>query len=83
MKQPLFSVRDLIKYYGYGDGRITAVNNVSFDINEKDIISIAGPSGSGKTTLLSVLAGITGFDEGDVEGIKSVSARSDTLFSLL
>jgi len=42
----------------YNDGGFTAVYDVSFDINENEIVAIIGPSGCGKTTLLRQLAGL-------------------------
>lgn len=46
----------------YGD--VTAVDEISFTINEGEFVSILGPSGSGKTTTLRMLAGFEDPDEG-------------------
>ena len=35
-----------------------AVSDVTFDVNEGELVSIVGPSGCGKTTLLKILAGL-------------------------
>lgn len=45
---------------------ITAVNDVSFDIQAGQIIGIIGPNGAGKTSLLNLLSGFYEADEGDV-----------------
>jgi ABC-type multidrug transport system ATPase subunit len=50
-----FSVENLT--YRFTDGN-TAVNNVSFSVNEGNLIGILGASGSGKTTLLNLMSGI-------------------------
>lgn len=39
-------------------GEMTAVDNLSFEVNEKEIFGIAGPNGAGKTTLFNVISGI-------------------------
>lgn len=46
---------DLTKTYNLGSSRITALNNVSFEVNEKAFTAIVGRSGSGKSTLLSLI----------------------------
>lgn len=48
----------LTKWFGEGDARMTAVNNVDFVAYFGEILFVVGPSGSGKTTLLSIISGI-------------------------
>ncbi|MFQ5913363.1 MAG: ABC transporter ATP-binding protein [Nitrospinota bacterium] len=47
-------------------GGITAIRNVSFDVNEKEIVGLIGPNGAGKTTLFNVITGTYRPDEGEV-----------------
>ncbi len=47
-------------------GKLTAVNDVSLDIQEGEFFTIVGPSGSGKTTLLRILGGLERPTAGDV-----------------
>jgi len=56
----------LIKWFGEGEARTTAVKNVDLETCFGEMVYIVGPSGSGKTTLLSVLSGILRPNEGTV-----------------
>ena len=42
------------------------LNDISFEINEGEIVSLLGPSGSGKTTLLNIILGLTKMDQGKI-----------------
>lgn len=46
---------------------VNAVNNISFSVEEGEIIGIVGRNGSGKTTLLRTIAGIFQPDEGHID----------------
>jgi len=48
----LIQVKDLVKTFGT---KIHAIDHVSLDINEGDVVVIVGPSGSGKSTFLRSL----------------------------
>lgn len=54
------------KVFGLGRRRTVAVDNVDFDFNEGEIVSIVGESGSGKTTLAKMLLGLTSVTEGEI-----------------
>lgn len=45
----------LTKIYSVGSSRITALDDVSFEVNERAFTAIIGRSGSGKSTLLSLI----------------------------
>ncbi len=47
-------------------GGLTAVNNVSFQVEKNSIFSIIGPNGSGKTTIFNLISGIYKPNEGRV-----------------
>lgn len=50
----------------YGGGTI-AVNDVSLDARQGEILALVGPSGCGKTTLLRLVAGLETPDNGTIE----------------
>lgn len=47
-------------------GKVTAVNNVSFDVNDAEFVTLVGPSGCGKSTTLNIIAGLEEPTEGKV-----------------
>jgi multiple sugar transport system ATP-binding protein len=47
-------LENVIKRYG----KVTALNNVSFEVKDGEFIVLLGPSGAGKTTTLKVVAGV-------------------------
>ncbi len=47
-------------------GDVTAVNNISFEVADKEFLVLVGPSGCGKTTALRLLAGLEEVNGGDI-----------------
>jgi len=62
------SITDLTKVYSGGKDResVTALQDVSIEVRDKEFFSILGPSGCGKTTLLKIIDGVIDFDHGAV-----------------
>ncbi len=58
--------RDLRKIYGKGDLEVAALDGMTFDIEQGEMVVIVGPSGSGKTTLLNMLGGMDSPTSGSI-----------------
>ena len=58
MNEPFIQAVDLTKRFQKGKQQIIPIQNLSFQIESGEFISLMGPSGSGKTTLLNLIAGI-------------------------
>jgi branched-chain amino acid transport system ATP-binding protein len=59
---PMLQVRDVTKTFG----GILALNRVSFDVQEGEILGVIGPNGSGKTTLVNCITGFVKLSSGRV-----------------
>lgn len=59
----IVSIKNLSKIY---DGGHRALNNVSLDIRQGEILALLGPNGAGKTTLISIICGLVSPTEGSV-----------------
>lgn len=58
----IVEIENLTKRYG----EVTAVDNVSFGIEEGEIFGLVGPNGAGKTTLIEMLEGLRNPDGGSI-----------------
>ena len=47
-------------------GRVQALQDLTLTVNDNEFVTILGPSGCGKTTLLRCIAGLVGWDEGEI-----------------
>jgi ABC-type Fe3+/spermidine/putrescine transport system ATPase subunit len=56
-------VSNITKKYG----NVTAVDDLSIQIEEGGLLTLLGPSGCGKTTSLEIIAGLTEADEGSIK----------------
>lgn len=61
--EPVLQVKNLSRHFG----GLTAVANVSFDIQPEELIGLIGPNGAGKTTLFNLLTGVYEPSEGLIE----------------
>jgi ABC-2 type transport system ATP-binding protein len=61
----VLSVNNLKKIYP-GKKPFTAIDSISFDLNEGEILGFLGPNGSGKTTTIQMLLGTLSFTSGSI-----------------
>lgn len=62
----VLSAKNLRKEFKVGNNIIKALDSVSFEINEGELVIILGPSGAGKTTLLNMLGGMDTLTSGSL-----------------
>src|SRR3989338_8615576 len=62
MDSPVLEVKNLTKKFG----EFTAVNDVSFSIQEGEVLGFLGPNGAGKTTTIQMLIGVMQPTQGNI-----------------
>lgn len=62
----ILEVKDLCKTYIVNKRQNNVLCNISFTINEGEMVAVIGPSGSGKSTLLYTVSGMDKMTAGDV-----------------
>ena len=67
----LVEVRNLRKQYG----DVVALDDVSFDVREGEVLGLIGPNGAGKTTLLECLARVLPRDDGSIGALDLLPVR--------
>lgn len=63
----ILSLKNVRKEYHTGSLTVPAVEDVSFDLNEGELVVILGESGAGKTTLLNLLGGMDTATSGEID----------------
>lgn len=75
----ILEVKNISKIYQGKESEILALNNINFNIEEGEFVSIIGPSGCGKSTLLSVIAGLEEKTTGEIyienEKVEGISEK--------
>ena len=62
----MLQVENLSKTYRQKDREIAALKNISFAVNQGEILGLVGKSGGGKSTLMKILRGMESFDCGKI-----------------
>ncbi|SHG44872.1 ABC transporter ATP-binding protein [Ornithinibacillus halophilus] len=81
--EPIIEVKDLYKMYkkrGMKES-ITAVNHISFTVNQGEILGLLGPNGAGKSTTIKMICGLIKPDSGNII-IKGIDNQEKRLKSL-
>ena len=58
--------KDVRKVYTMGEVQVAAVDGMSFEIEQGELVVVVGPSGSGKTTLLNMMGGMDSCTSGSI-----------------
>jgi putative ABC transport system ATP-binding protein len=84
MAETAVHCRSVIKTYGAGNSKVTALRGIDLEVRTGELMMLVGPSGCGKTTLISVIAGILDQDSGECQvfghDLKSMGNRSKTRY---
>jgi D-xylose transport system ATP-binding protein len=59
---PLLQIRGLSKSFG----SVQALDDVDFEVRDGEVMALVGDNGAGKSTLIKCIAGIHGYDEGEI-----------------
>ena len=62
----IVKVTDLCKNFYTKEGELEVLKNISFQLNQGEILSLLGPSGSGKSTVLNILSELITPTSGEV-----------------
>lgn len=64
-KEPIISLRGVVKSYGSGQATTYALRGVDLDIKQGEFVAIMGPSGSGKSTAMNIIGCLDDFSSGE------------------
>ena len=59
----IIKVKNISKYFSDSNFKI---ENLSFNVNDNEVLGIIGPNGCGKSTILKIINGLIKFDAGEI-----------------
>jgi putative ABC transport system ATP-binding protein len=65
--RPVVRLTKINHYFGTGETRTHTLKNIDLEVMPGELVILSGPSGCGKTTLLTLLGGLRGLQEGNIE----------------
>ncbi len=83
----MIEIKSLVKIYKTGDEEVRAIDDISLNIEQGEIVAISGASGSGKTTLLNLIGTLDNISSGDIiineRSIASMNEKAKTNYRKL
>ena len=83
----MIEIKSLVKTYKTGDEEVRAIDDISLNIEQGEIVAISGASGSGKTTLLNLIGTLDNITSGDIiineHSIASMNEKEKTNYRKL
>lgn len=75
----------LCKQFKLGESMLTAIEDVEFQVQEREFVSLIGPSGCGKSTVLRLISGLIPATKGSilVHGLSPEEARRKRMFAFV
>ncbi|MBM9545931.1 ABC transporter ATP-binding protein [Leptospira sp. 201903074] len=84
VSKSVIQIQHLNKTFYQGEAAFPVLNDISFEIAEKKLVTLMGPSGSGKSTLLNILSAIESADSGQINvfgnNLSGASEKELTLY---
>ena len=79
---PIVKFENVYKHFFNKDGRLDVLNNISFEVQNNEIVTLVGPSGAGKSTILNLISGLISQDSGFIQTTKQFGYmfQKDNLF---
>ena len=65
--QTQIKIDNITKTFLTANGKLTALDNISLEISEGELVVVGGENGSGKSVLMSIIAGLETCDSGSVQ----------------